>query len=240
MTLGHCNKTCAAELVSLRIARPLRKGAIRETGAEQKLIVREEKKKMPRHPDPDLEKRILNAAHGLWKRGGEKALTMRAVARAARTNTPAVYRRFMDRKELVGGLLRRIQDDIRAQFAQSRSFEEMAEAYLDYALKHPHEYDLFYAHASELHPPKSRGRPRPVREMRPNFALLEELLAKRLGGVPRDHTRLALALWAVVHGTATMLLWKTIPEEHEAELRRACRAGVKALIDGAARFSERN
>ena len=49
---------------------------------------------MPRHPDPDLEDRILSAAQRLWTRGGEKSLTMRAVARAARTNTPAVYRRF--------------------------------------------------------------------------------------------------------------------------------------------------
>ena len=49
---------------------------------------------MPRHPDPDLEERVLRAADGLWKRGGEHALTMRAVARAAGTNTPAVYRRW--------------------------------------------------------------------------------------------------------------------------------------------------
>ena len=44
---------------------------------------------MPRHPDPDLEERILKAAHALWRRGGDKALTMRVVARAAGTNTPA-------------------------------------------------------------------------------------------------------------------------------------------------------
>ena len=61
---------------------------------------------MPRHPDPDLEDRILKAAHRLWQKGGEKSLTMRAVARAAGTNTPAVYRRFKDRHDLVRGLLR--------------------------------------------------------------------------------------------------------------------------------------
>ena len=41
---------------------------------------------MPRQPDPNLENRLLNAAQVLWKRGGEKSLTMRAVARAAGTN----------------------------------------------------------------------------------------------------------------------------------------------------------
>ena len=50
---------------------------------------------MPRHADPELENRVLNAAQMLWKRGGEKALTMRAVARAAGTyagGVPAIQR----------------------------------------------------------------------------------------------------------------------------------------------------
>ena len=38
---------------------------------------------MPRQPDPELEGRILHAADVLWRRGGEQALTMRAVAKAA-------------------------------------------------------------------------------------------------------------------------------------------------------------
>ena len=58
---------------------------------------------IPRQPDPELEARILEAADALWRRGGEKALTMRAVAKAARTNTPAVYRRFKDREHLIRG-----------------------------------------------------------------------------------------------------------------------------------------
>jgi hypothetical protein len=68
---------------------------------------------------------------------------------------------------------------------------------------------------------------------------VEGQLAKRLGGSPDDHTRLALALWATLHGTATLLLSKSIPEGHEAELRSACRAAVKALIAGADRFPEK-
>src|SRR5450432_3045051 len=102
--------------------------------------------KMPRHPDPDLENRILNAAQVLWKRGGEKTLTMRAVARAAGTNTPAVYRRFKDRRDVVRGLLRRIAARIREDFEAGNSLEEMAEAYVDSALRLPHEYELFYTH----------------------------------------------------------------------------------------------
>jgi AcrR family transcriptional regulator len=193
---------------------------------------------VPRHPDPDLENRILNAAQVLWKRGGDKALTMRAVARAARTNTPAVYRRFKDREDLVRGLLRRIAAQIREHFETSETIEEMAEAYVDYALRLPHEYELFYTHASTLSVPRGSGRLRPIRESRPNFAFVEGLLARRLGGSPEDHTQLALAIWATLHGTTMLLLSKAIPQGHEPALRSACRAAVKALLDGASRSRE--
>lgn len=192
---------------------------------------------MPRQPDPDLEERILSAAHALWKRGGEKSLTMRAVARTARTNTPAVYRRFKDRRDLVRALLLRIAARIGRDFEGRTTLEEMAEAYVDSALSRPHEYTLFYTHARELSPPRGKGTPRPIRESRPNFAFVETLLAKRLGGVPEDHTQLALAIWATLHGTTMLLLSKSIPEGHEEELRVACRAVVKTVVEQAGTFS---
>ena len=192
---------------------------------------------MPRHADPELENRVLNAAQMLWKRGGEKALTMRAVARAAGTNTPAVYRRFKDRRDLVRGLLLRIANRIREDFAAGETLEEMAEAYVDSALQKPHEYELFYTHARELSPPRGSGKPKPIRESRPNFRFVEQLLAKRLGGEAEDHTQLALAVWATLHGTTTLLLSKSIPDGHEEELRKACRAAMKTMLEGAGKFT---
>jgi AcrR family transcriptional regulator len=196
------------------------------------------RKTMPRQPDPDLEERILKAAQTLWKRGGEKALTMRTVARAAGTNTPAVYRRFKDRQDLIRALLRRIAMRIRKQFQTDATVEGFSEAYVDSALRQPHEYELFYTHVRWLSPPKGAGKPKPIRETRPNFALLEQQLAKRLGGPPENHTQLALAVWAVLHGTTTLLLSKSIPEGHEEELRSACRTAVQALLAGTKSFAE--
>jgi AcrR family transcriptional regulator len=194
---------------------------------------------MPRQPDPDLEERILNAARKLWKRGGEKSLTMRAVAKAAGTNTPAVYRRFKDRRDLIRGLLRNIANRIRKDFEAGNTVEEMAEAYVESAIHLPHEYELFYSHVHHLSPPKGPGEPRPIGESRPNFAFVQQRLAERLGGSPEDHTQLALAIWATLHGTAELLLSKSIPEGHEEELRTACRSAVKALLDGAGKFAAR-
>lgn len=194
---------------------------------------------MPRKPDPDLEDRILKASQMLWKRGGEKALTMRAVARAAGTNTPAVYRRFKDRKDIVLALLNQYQVDVRKHFEAAGSIEETAEVYVDYLLGHPHSFELLVAHGNQLVSAKKNARRQPIREARPNFGLVEDRLAERLGGSPEDHTRLALALWTVGHGAASILLSKTIPEGHEQELRAAVRSAVKALLDGAARFSDK-
>jgi AcrR family transcriptional regulator len=195
---------------------------------------------MPRKPDPNLEARILKAAHMLWKRGGEEQLTLRAVARAAGTNTPAVYRRFKDRKDIVLALLRDFQSDLAELFGATESVEDTAEAYIEYLLRRPHVYELISTHLHELSPRGKSGRRQPIRESRPNFGLLEQRLAKRLGGSPEDHTQLALALWAIAHGTAAILLSRTIPDGHEEKLRSACRTAVKALIEGEENFPERN
>jgi AcrR family transcriptional regulator len=185
---------------------------------------------MARPPDPDLEKRILDAAQKLWRKDGTQALTMRAVARAAGTNTPAVYRRLHDRRDLVRALLRRSQQDFGSMLKTCRSVEEVAAAYLRLALARPHEYILHYQYISELSRPNHSGRAPSLKESRPNFVALERMLSEELGGAPQDHRRLALSLWAMMHGTATLLLWKAVPPRHEAALRSVFTAAVRAML----------
>lgn len=185
---------------------------------------------MPRHPDPELEGHILKAARSLWKRGGTRSLTLRAVAKAAGSNTPAVYRRFKNRQEIVRALLRQFQVELGQRLQPCCSIEEMLETYLDWALSNRHEFDLFQQHAQALASRDGSGHGRPLRESRPNLALLEDRLAQRLGGSPADHARLALALWAATHGTITLILNKAVPHGHEKELLSALRTAVQALL----------
>jgi AcrR family transcriptional regulator len=151
-----------------------------------------------------------------------------------------VYRRFKDRSDLLRGLLLRIAARTRRDFEAGQTLEDMAEAYVESALRQPHEYELFYSHARELSPPRGTGRLRPIRESRPNFAFLETLLAKRMGGGPEDHTQLALALWATLHGTTILLLSKAIPEGHEDELREACRTAIRTLLEKPGGFGQKS
>jgi AcrR family transcriptional regulator len=162
---------------------------------------------------------------------------MRAVARAARTNTPAVYRRFKNREDLIRGLLWRIASRIRKNIEEAGTLQQTAEAYVEYAVRMPNEYELFYKYVRLMSPRKGRGAPRPIRETRPIFAFTEQSLAKHFGGTPADYTQTALQLWGLLHGTSMLLVGKSIPEGHEKALREACRAGVRILLESAARKS---
>src|SRR5713226_3827376 len=97
---------------------------------------------MPRHIDPEVEERILQAARRLWHKGGESALNMRAVANAAGTNTPAVYRRFRNREDILRALVRYYQQELFKVFQHCGSLQELSQAYIDFALHRPREYEL--------------------------------------------------------------------------------------------------
>ncbi len=195
---------------------------------------------MARLPDPDLEDRILKAARRLWKKGASHALTMRAVARAAKTNTPAVYRRFAHRDDILRAMLEQTRREIYQQFEASSSVEEACERYVEYALSHPHEYELYYVHEHELlfasRTPRSLNLNETFKEARPAVQLIKAMLAAELGGSPDDHTALQLALWALLHGTVMLLIAKTILPQHAGAMRSACRNSVATLLrDGAVR-----
>lgn len=182
---------------------------------------------MPRASDPKLEARILKAAQKLWAAGGQKSLTMRAVSKAAGTNTPAVYRRFKDRRALLRALLQLHQAALAVLIRKCNSLQEVCHCLLTYALDHPREYELI---ASRMvitsHKP------------RPNFEYVVQKAGEWLGGKPEQHRSLIIALWSLVHGTAMLLINGVIPE-HEATVRAAFNVAVEELVRNHARFSKR-
>jgi AcrR family transcriptional regulator len=185
---------------------------------------------LPRQPDPNLEQRILDAAQKLWKRGGEQALTMRAVAEAAGTNTPSVYRRFCNRDDILRALLGRIRLEIAAELDSSRSVEEACERYLDYALRHPREYELFYQHNFRLqHAVRSEGRGA-KRVKQPARDAMRRKLSERFGKSAARHERMLTALWMLGHGAATLLICKSILPQEAEKARAIFTDSIKALL----------
>jgi AcrR family transcriptional regulator len=183
-----------------------------------------------RLPDPHLENRILDAAQKLWQKGGEDALTMRAVARAADTNTPAVYRRFRDREDILRGLLRRVRLEIAALIAGALSPEEACERYVDYALQHPHEYQLLFQRMYDVDRSARSGRARSANVDHPARNAMRQKLEERFGSSQDSHDPLLTALWMLAHGAAALLISKAILPEETKAARRIFTAAVAALF----------
>lgn len=179
---------------------------------------------MPRQPDPQLEQRILNAASRLWARGGEKALTMRAVAKAAGTTTPTVYERYRDRDDILRSLRRQTRAELFAALSQTRDLHETIQSHLQFALEHPHAYELLF---------DGVGRSPSLHEPWPSFNLMRERVAKRVGGTPRKHTRLMLALWSLTHGAAMLIIRGGFEGPLRTQTVHACIDAIEAVVESA-------
>jgi len=186
---------------------------------------------VPRHPDPDLEQRILGAASRLWARGGEKALTMRAVAKAAGTTTPTVYERYRDRDDILRALRLETRSELFAALSRTRTLREAFERHLEFALEHSHAYEVLF---------DGVGKPPSLHEPWPSFNLIRDRLAKRLGGTPRQHTRLMLAVWSLMHGAAMLIIRGNFEGTLRIQTMHACLDAFDGIQQSAARTKGRN
>jgi AcrR family transcriptional regulator len=150
---------------------------------------------MPRRSDPKLEERILDAAQDLWAEGGERALSMRAVADRAGSHTPLIYTRFKDKEALLRALRKRVVDRFRVQLSAGTSLRDGLGRYLEFAVERPFEYRLLFG-------PGFRQRATPGE---PSLLLVMQAgLARRYGGDPSSHRLTALSIWALLHGAAIL------------------------------------
>ena len=176
---------------------------------------------MPRHPDPDLEQRILGAASRLWARGGEKTLTMRAVAKAAGTTTPTVYERYRDREDILRSLRMETRRELFAALSDTKTLREAFQQHLEFALKHSHAYEMLF---------DGVAKPPSLHEPWPSFNLMRERVAIRLGGSPRQHTRLMLAVWSLMHGAAMLIIRGGFEGVLRDQMVHACLAHLTTFL----------
>jgi AcrR family transcriptional regulator len=179
---------------------------------------------VPRQADPDLEQRILESASRLWARGGEKALTMRAIAKAAGTTTPTVYERYQNRDDILRALRLKTRSELFAAVARTRTLSQCVERYLDFALRHPYAYEVLF---------DGVGKPPSLHEPWPTFNLLRDRLAGQMGGSPPKHTRLMLSLWSLMHGTAMLIIRGRFDGALRVQTVHACLDAFDAIVEAA-------
>jgi AcrR family transcriptional regulator len=186
---------------------------------------------VPRHPDSQLEERILAAAARLWHKQGEKGLTLRSVARAAGTTTPTVYKRFRNKEALRTALGRRLRDEMNAELFAASRLEEVYRRYLAFAEANPHQYDLLRVTWTELYSP---ARPRPGR------IWVMTQMAARFGGQPEDYGQVVDTLFLLCHGASTLLMNSAGDPAARDAMREACIKACDRIIEHIELFRSKN
>jgi AcrR family transcriptional regulator len=176
---------------------------------------------MPRKPDPNLEQKIVRAAVRLLDGGGEEAVTLRAVAKAAGTTTPTIYERFRDRDELIRHVLGLVTDEIVARLQLTVSIEDMFEEYLQYCRTHPMRLNLTV---------ETFGRRYVAGEPMPALDLLRSRISAQIGIRERECEDLALAIASLAFGTAQGVIAAGRRTQHAAEFQRASVAALRMLL----------
>ena len=183
---------------------------------------------MPRTPDPELEDRIVAAAMRLLDRGGEAAITMRAVAVEAGTTTPTIYERFSDREAILRRVARRGTDELFAILQPLASVDKMVREYLRFNCAHPQRFDLTV---------EVFGERSVAGESRPIFDLLKARLTKEVGVTGSRCEDLALAIASLFFGTARGMVAAGVDTKHANELRRSSLSALRFLMNAFAKPS---
>lgn len=177
---------------------------------------------MPRKPDASLEAAILDSALQLLDQAGTDAVTMREVARLARTTTPTLYGRFHDREALLWALVARVQADMYRCVADAPSLEQISEILIRYFADFPGRMDLMNHYWPKL---MHSDRPKPVLELARKKMREEKKDAVTIGD------ERAFALMALVLGTA--MLMKTAGKNSPASkiVKQSSLKAVQVICD---------
>jgi AcrR family transcriptional regulator len=166
----------------------------------------------------DLRRALIDAALPLLKEGGPKALTLRAVARAAGVSQTAPYRHFADRAALIAaiaeeGFTRLHQELVKVATHPARTLgkapttargglQAIALAYVRLALDRPGEYRLMFGSELASIAPKLGARQKVFEVLRRGIVMLQE---QKLVAPGNPHA-MALSAWALVHGLVMLAL----------------------------------
>ena len=187
----------------------------------------------------NLKEALVEAARRFIAERGIGGFTLVDAAKLVGVTPAALYRHFRGREALVAEVAFRGYDLLAERLGRALAgsgtplerFTRMGEAYLDFAEKEPGYYAAMFAPVTEDAPPAPWG---PTR--RGAFDLLLTALDTTFpeGFGPVDPRFVALEVWALSHGIATLCAaghlprGPGLPNKHEL-----LRAGVLAVVHGA-------
>jgi AcrR family transcriptional regulator len=177
----------------------------------------------------DLRSALVRAALELLEESGESALSLRAVARRAGVSSAAPYRHYADREALVSAVAavgyRELAERLAAAHPSPSTPEQLvsvAIAYVQFALKRPALFRIMFGESCD-----------PENHERAAAAAAVSLYVR--GIVERsfpqaDAEALATAIWALVHGLASLHLDGKLDARNPTAVAERVTAAIQALL----------
>lgn len=151
---------------------------------------------MPRKADPNLERTIVDAAIRLLENGGLEAITMREVAKAARTTTPTLYERFTDRDALLHAVTDVYRDRLGKKLNPNDSIEQMGGKFLEFCADNPNAIELLIERMAQNLKGTTKG---------PIFQMVRTNLMKLNGFSPKLADEMTTATTSTIAGAALLM-----------------------------------
>ncbi|MDB5570076.1 MAG: TetR family transcriptional regulator [Hyphomicrobiales bacterium] len=187
-----------------------------------------------------LKDALIEAARALIERSGPGGFSLTEAARIVGVTPAAPYRHFSDRDALMGEVAKRGFDLFTARLAGAweggrpdadTALARMGRAYLDFARTEPGYYRSMFTNAPE---PGSCPDPAAGRA----FATIELAAAATLrarGRTDLGGRSLALEIWALSHGVATLMLGGYLPAGPDSDPAALLQRAAGALVEAAVR-----
>jgi len=167
----------------------------------------------------DLRRALLNEALRTIQTYGVEHLTLRTVGERLGVSRSALYRHFADKQSLLATVgkegfrtLRQAIADAWEQNGRGRAgFQAMGKAYVQFAVAHPSHYRVMFGGFIESAAKDDHF----VTEAKAAFQVLVDALVEQqnAGDIRRDDPVLiARFVWALVHGTAMLVIDGQLPE----------------------------
>ncbi len=165
----------------------------------------------------ETRERILEAAREMFVRDGYEATTMRAIADQLDYTATAIYHHFRSKEELMLELATTDFRSLAGAFSQIGRIEDpierlrrVGEAYVDFALEHPMQYQLMFMTPHPVMAVKGITRGDPSQDA---YAFLRRIWEDALAGALvrpeyQDAEELAQMCWSSLHGLLSLHLVK--------------------------------
>lgn len=165
-----------------------------------------------------LREEILNVSKQLLIKEGFSNMSMRKIAGLANVSATSIYLHFKNKDDLLLALIEQSIENLKEALMEvvdaSKGFlpqlEDLARAYVRFALEHPQEYEIIYLVRPEEMPtyPKEK-----FGNVRSAYELLAGIMAEAR---QKDYIRVddslisAYTLWAQLHGVVSVILSKRL------------------------------